>query len=126
MHLRVGTSGFGYKEWKGSFYPTDLPASAMLPYYAERFSTVEINNTFYRLPTEDGLQQWADAVPENFTFAFKAPQIITHRKRLKEVEDPTGHFFRVVGVLNERLGPVLVHPRVGAPAPRAGSSRESH
>jgi uncharacterized protein YecE (DUF72 family) len=108
MHLRVGTSGFSYKEWKGSFYPQDLPGAEMLAYYAERFSAVEINSTFYRLPSEEGLRQWADAVPAGFTFSFKAPQVITHRKRLREVDDVTAEFLRVTGVLNGRLGPLLV------------------
>jgi uncharacterized protein YecE (DUF72 family) len=107
MQLRVGTSGFAYKEWKGAFYPADLPAAEMLAYYGQRFPTVEINNTFYRLPTEEGLRPWAEAVPQAFTFAFKAPQTITHRKRLREVDDPTGHLFRVLEVLGPRLGPVL-------------------
>lgn len=108
MELHVGTSGYAYKEWKGGFYPLKLPASGMLSYYAERFSTVEINSTFYRLPSEEGLRQWTAAVPEEFSFAFKAPQLITHRKRLREVEEPTTRFFRTLTVLNRRLGPVLV------------------
>lgn len=107
MNLHVGTSGFAYKEWKGSFYPSDFPASAMLTYYAERFATVEINSSFYRLPAEDSLRQWAETVPDGFTFAFKAPQTITHRKRLREVEEVTAEFLRVIGVLGSRLGPVL-------------------
>ena len=108
MELHVGTSGYAYKEWKGGFYPSNLPASGMLSYYAERFSTVEINSTFYRLPTEEGLRQWAAAVPEGFSFAFKAPQLITHRKRLREVDEPTASFFRALTVLKGHLGPVLV------------------
>ena len=105
--LHVGTSGFAYKEWKGAFYPSDLPASGMLPYYADRFHTVEINSTFYRLPSEDALLAWAEAVPEEFTFAFKAPQTITHRKRLREVDEPVERFLSVIGTLGARLGPAL-------------------
>lgn len=108
MRLLTGTSGFAYKEWKGSFYPQDLPASGMLRYYAEHFRTVEINNTFYRMPSESVLRQWADQVPDDFTFVLKASQQITHRKRLKEVDEPVSLFFRVARELEGRLGPVLV------------------
>ena len=83
MKLNAGTSGFAFKEWKGSFYPTDLKDDGMLGYYASKFPTVEINNTFYRLPKEHVLQEWAAQVPEPFTFAIKASQRITHYARLK-------------------------------------------
>ncbi|HUH12984.1 MAG TPA: DUF72 domain-containing protein, partial [Longimicrobiales bacterium] len=83
MRLLVGTSGWQYKEWKGSFYPEDLPTSAMLSYYGERFPTVEVNNTFYRLPKEEVVRGWAEQVPEHFRFVLKASQRITHHKRLK-------------------------------------------
>ena len=79
MRLFVGTSGFSYKEWKGSFYPEDLPASDMLRYYAERLSAVEINNTFYRMPKATMLAQWSEQVPAEFVFVLKASQRITHR-----------------------------------------------
>jgi uncharacterized protein YecE (DUF72 family) len=108
MRLLTGTSGFAYKEWKGSFYPEDLPASAMLRYYAAQFPAVEINNTFYRMPSEDVLRQWADEVAEGFTFALKTPQTITHRKRLKDAAEPVSSFFRAAETLGGRLGPVLV------------------
>lgn len=108
MRLLTGTSGFAYKEWRGEFYPLDLSAAGMLRYYAERFSSVEINNTFYRMPSESALRQWAGDVPEGFTFVLKAPQLITHRKRLKEVEEPAAFFFDRARVLGPRLGPVLV------------------
>ena len=85
MDLYVGTSGYSYKEWKGSFYPEDLPAKEMLRYYAERFRTVEINNTFYRMPKASVLESWAEQVPESFRFVLKGPQRITHIKRLVEV-----------------------------------------
>ncbi len=107
MRVLVGTSGYSYKEWKGSFYPEDLPASGMLRFYAERFPTVEINNTFYRMPKEEVLAQWAEQVPDGFTFVLKASQRITHQKRLKDVADSVAFFFRVAATLGGRLGPVL-------------------
>jgi uncharacterized protein YecE (DUF72 family) len=108
MRLRTGTSGFAYAEWKGSFYPDKLPAARMLAYYAQHFDTVEINNTFYRMPAESQLQQWSDQVPEGFSFVLKAAQRITHQKRLKEVGEEWGYFSRTASVLGERLGPILV------------------
>jgi uncharacterized protein YecE (DUF72 family) len=107
VRLFVGTSGFSYKEWKGSFYPEDLPASGMLAYYAARLSAVEINNTFYRMPREQMLAQWASQVPEDFVFVLKASQRITHQKRLKEAGDSVDYFFRTAAALGPRLGPVL-------------------
>lgn len=107
MRLAVGTSGYSYKEWKGAFYPEDLPASEMLRFYGERFSTVEINNTFYRMPKREVLEKWAGEVPEQFTFVLKASQRITHQKRLKEANSDTDYFFKVAGALGPRLGPSL-------------------
>ena len=107
MTIRVGTSGYNYGEWKGSFYPADLPATRMLPYYAERFSTVEINATFYRMPTAKILTGWASATPSGFTFALKAPQRITHFGRLRNVDDPVRFFCEVVRTLGPKLGPLL-------------------
>ncbi|HXY36230.1 MAG TPA: DUF72 domain-containing protein [Planctomycetaceae bacterium] len=108
MQFFVGTSGYSYKEWKGTFYPEKLPAKEMLSFYAQRFSTVEINNTFYRMPAPSVLESWATQVPENFRFVLKTPQAITHFKRLKDVEDPTERFLQVASVLKGRLGPLLV------------------
>ncbi|HET9793170.1 MAG TPA: DUF72 domain-containing protein [Thermoanaerobaculia bacterium] len=108
MDLFVGTSGFSYKEWKGKFYPADLPASEWLRYYAGRFRTVEINNTFYRMPKKDVLASWAGQVPEGFRFVVKAPRRITHIRRLKDVEADAGFLFENLGELGSRLGPVLV------------------
>ena len=108
MDVRVGTSGFSYKEWKGSFYPEDLPNAKMLGYYAERFDTVEINNTFYRMPNAEVLQGWASQVPERFAFVLKASQRITHTKRFGEMPDPVRYFFDTAKVIAPRLGPVLV------------------
>jgi uncharacterized protein YecE (DUF72 family) len=105
--VRVGTSGFAYPEWKGSFYPTDLPASRMLTYYAQRFDTVEINATFYRMPTPRTLAGWAALTPERFVFALKAPQRITHVARLRGVDDSVRAFVEAALTLGARLGPVL-------------------
>lgn len=107
MRVLVGTSGFAYKEWKGSFYPADLPEPAMLGYYAGRFPTVEINNTFYRMPTRELLARWAQETPEGFTFVLKAPQRITHYGRLTNEGDPLSHFLDTTVTLGSRLGPVL-------------------
>lgn len=107
MRVRVGTSGFSYKEWKGNFYPEDLPASGMLRFYASRLPAVEINNTFYRMPKAEMLARWAEEVPDDFRFALKASQRITHQKRLKEASDSVDFFFRVASTLGDRFGPTL-------------------
>jgi len=107
VRVRVGTSGYSYKEWKGTFYPDDLPAAKMLEFYASRFDTVEINNTFYRMPDASMLTKWSTQVPESFTFVLKAPQRITHQKRLAGAEDDVRHFFDVATSLGPQLGPVL-------------------
>jgi len=109
MKRYTGTSGFAYKEWKGKFYPEDLKDSDMLPFYAERFNAVEINNTFYRMPSEKVLAGWAEDVPPDFRFVLKASRQITHIKRLKaEAAEPLEYFLRNARVLGDRLGPVLV------------------
>ena len=120
MNLYVGTSGYSYKEWKGPFYPEDLPEKQMLRFYGERFRSVEINNTFYRMPKPAMLETWANEVPADFKFVLKAPQQITHIKRLKDVEDAVSYFLRVAEVLNERLGPLLFQlpPYLKKDAPR--------
>jgi len=107
MNLYVGTSGYSYKEWKGTFYPEDMPADGMLRYYGERFRTVEINNTFYRLPKASVLEAWAAQVPAEFKFVLKASKRITHIGRLKDVGDPTAYLLEVAGTLKDRLGPLL-------------------
>ena len=107
MRVRVGTSGYSYKEWKGSFYPENLPAAKMLSYYADRFDTVEINNTFYRMPEATMVAKWRTQVADGFTFVLKAPQRITHQKRLAGAEDDVRHLFEVASSLDEKLGPVL-------------------
>jgi len=107
MRMLTGTSGFSYKEWVGHFYPEKLKADAMLRYYAERFPTVEINNTFYRMPDTSLLERWAQGVPEGFAFTLKAPQRITHIKRLKEVASEVAEFTRRAAVLGDKLGMLL-------------------
>jgi uncharacterized protein YecE (DUF72 family) len=107
MSLYAGTSGFSYKEWKGTFYPETLPPSQMLRYYAERFGTVEINNTFYRMPQPSLLEGWAAEVPLDFKFILKAPQRITHHQRLKESTGSVQRFVETARTLGERLGPLL-------------------
>lgn len=108
MELHVGTSGYSYEEWKGSFYPEDLPAKDMLPYYAQRLNGVEINNTFYRLPKASVLESWASQVPEGFRFSIKASRRITHFARLKEeARDPTEYLLSTVSALGARLGVLL-------------------
>jgi uncharacterized protein YecE (DUF72 family) len=108
MDVLVGTSGYGYKEWKGSFYPADMKPAGMLRFYAERFRTVEVNNTFYRMPAADLLARWGEEVPPAFTFVLKAPQRITHMQRLSPAAFETlGYFFETARSLGDRLGPAL-------------------
>ncbi len=105
--LRIGTSGFGYREWLGKFYPPGLPSRQMLPYYAERFSTVEVNSSFYRMPSPSVLETWMSQVSSDFVFSFKAPGLITHRKRLRNVAEDTAAFLAAISVLGHNVGPVL-------------------
>ncbi len=107
MELYVGTSGYGYKEWKGSFYPEKISPKEMLRFYGERFNGVEINYTYYHMPTERLLIPWGEQVPDGFAFVLKAPQVITHVKRLKEVNEEADYFFRTVSLLGGKLGAVL-------------------
>ncbi len=107
MNVYVGTSGYGYKEWKGKFYPEKISPDEMLHFYAERLAAVEINNTFYRMPKESVLTSWAEQVPSDFIFALKAPQTITHLKRLKNVDQEIEYLGRALSALDGKLGPVL-------------------
>jgi uncharacterized protein YecE (DUF72 family) len=107
MNLYVGTSGYSYKPWKGPFYPKDLPDKQMLHFYGEHFRTVEINNTFYRMPNPSLLETWAGEVPASFKFVLKAPQQITHIKRLKDAGDSVSYLLKVAWTLQDRLGPIL-------------------
>ena len=103
----VGTSGYNYPEWKGSFYPDDLPAKKMLPYYAARFPTVEINYTFYRMPTEKLVAGWAEQTPSPYKLTLKAPRRITHDKRLRDVGEDVKFFCDVAATLGDKLGTLL-------------------
>jgi len=107
MKLHVGTSGYSYKEWKGNFYPEDLPAKEMLSYYSRQLPAVEINNTFYRLPQPAMIENWKEQVPKRFRFSIKASQRITHIKRINNVADETKYLLETVALLEERLGVVL-------------------
>jgi uncharacterized protein YecE (DUF72 family) len=120
LDLYVGTSGYSYKEWKGTFYPKDLPAAQMLRYYGEHFGTVEINSTFYGMPKATVLATWANAVPANFQFVLKAPKRITHIQGLKDADDLVSHWLEVAGTLAERLGPLLFQlpPQLHKDVPR--------
>jgi uncharacterized protein YecE (DUF72 family) len=108
MRLLTGTSGFAYREWKGSFYPSDLPASAMLAWYGSRFPAVEINASFYRMPSAPVLAQWGAQVPAGFTFVLKATRSIALRRRVEDAAGVVADFFRIASVLGRALGPVLV------------------
>ncbi|MGD0288352.1 MAG: DUF72 domain-containing protein [Candidatus Binataceae bacterium] len=107
MKIRIGASGFSYKEWLGHFYPEKLPGPGMLAYYAERLPTVEINYTFRRMPKAPMLEGWAKKTPPDFRFALKASQRITHFQRLRGIKEPLDYFIGIAGALGDRLGPVL-------------------
>ncbi len=102
MRIDIGTSGYGYKEWIGTFYPPGLKPKAMLAHYATKLSTVEINYTFRRMPTAALLAGWAAQVPESFTFVLKAPERITHRAKLKDAQEPTRSFLSAAHTLGSR------------------------
>jgi uncharacterized protein YecE (DUF72 family) len=105
--IRIGTSGYNYPEWRGSFYPEKFPTGKMLPYYAERFDTVEVNYTFYRMPNAKTIAGWVAETPAAFSFTLKAPQRITHFARLRDIDDPLRYFLDTVAGLGPKLGPVL-------------------
>lgn len=107
MKVRVGTSGYSYKEWKGHFYPEKIAAKDMLHFYAERFPTVEINNTFYKMPTEPVLRGWSEQVPESFRFVIKGSKRITHDRRLGDVGESVEYLMRTANALEQKLGPFL-------------------
>jgi uncharacterized protein YecE (DUF72 family) len=107
MRYWIGTSGYNYPEWRGSFYPEKFPTRKMLAYYAERFDTVEINYTFYRMPTEKLLDGWAAGTPDGFTFTLKAPRRITHDSKLRNCEELTLSFIRIASTLGGKLGVLL-------------------
>ena len=103
----IGTSGWSYGHWKGPFYPDGLAADRFLEFYAARFTTVEINNTFYRLPEAATLRRWRGTVPDGFVFAVKASRYITHLKKLKDTGEALQKFVDRVRALGDRLGPVV-------------------
>ncbi len=107
MRLCVGTSGYGYKEWKGKFYPARIPPKEMISFYAKHFDAVEINNTFYRMPSHELLETWAGQVPPSFVFALKAPRVITHIRRLTHAEQETERLSGASAVMGEKLGAIL-------------------
>ncbi len=105
--LHIGTSGGHYKHWRGPFYPEKLPAAKMLEFYAGRFDTVEVNNSFYHLPLETGLENWRESTPAGFHFAVKGSRYLTHMKKLKDPEPGVEKFFARVDLLGRKLGPVV-------------------
>ena len=107
MRFHVGTSGYAYAEWKGRFYPEKLPAKQMLAFYAQRFLTVEINSTFRTMPAASVIESWGSEVPSHFRFVLKAPQRITHIKRLKGAGRLVSSLFKSASALKQRLGPIL-------------------
>jgi uncharacterized protein YecE (DUF72 family) len=125
--IYVGTSGYNYPEWRGTFYPEDFPAKDMFGYYSARFTTVEINYTFYRMPTPKTTGAWRDQAPEGFRYALKAPRRITHDKRLKDVADSTQFFCDAARVLGPGLGPLLFQlpPNLKCDVPRLDAFLET-
>ncbi len=115
MRILAGSSGYSYKPWKGPFYPDDMANGDMLSYYGARLPTVEINNTFYRLPKSEVVANWGEQVPAGFRFTLKASRRITHLKRLNEVEEPLGYFVKNAAVLGDKLGSLLFQlpPKLG-------------
>ncbi|MBI2872924.1 MAG: DUF72 domain-containing protein [Chloroflexi bacterium] len=107
VECHVGTSGFSYPHWRGAFYPQELPQARWLEHYAQHFSTVELNNSFYRLPTEKAFQGWRDRTPLGFVFAVNASRMITHLRRLRDIQEPLETFVARARHLKERLGPLL-------------------
>jgi len=107
MAVRVGTSGYNYTEWRGSFYPPKFATAKMLPYYAERFATVEINYTFYRMPSAQSVALWDRETPAGFCFALKAPKRVTHDARLRNAEESIAYFLQTARGLGPKLGPIL-------------------
>jgi uncharacterized protein YecE (DUF72 family) len=106
--MSVGTSGWHYRDWRGAFYPAELPTRRWLAYYAARFSTVELNNSFYRLPTTDAFRAWRDTVPDDFVFTVKASRYLTHYRRLRDPDEPVERLLGAVEGLGDKVGPVLL------------------
>jgi len=106
--VRIGCSGWSYRDWKGPFYPREVPDRARLEFYATRFDTAEINASFYRLPAETTVEGWAERAPEGFLFAWKVSRFITHNKKLRDVEDSVGLVYGRMAPLGEKQGPSLI------------------
>ena len=106
-NIYIGTSGWNYKHWLGRFYPEKFPASKMLAFYAEHFKTVELNNSFYHLPSAKSFETWRETTPDKFVFAVKGSRFITHMKKLKDPKPATEKFFAPAVRLEEKLGPIL-------------------
>ena len=105
--VQIGTSGFSYSHWKNRFYPANLKSTEWLEYYCQHFSTVELNNTFYHLPSESALQRWYETTPDDFKFTVKASRYITHIKKLKDCSEPIDLFLERISILKNKLGPIL-------------------
>jgi uncharacterized protein YecE (DUF72 family) len=105
--IRIGCSGWQYKHWRGDFYPAEMPTEMWLPHYTKQFDTVELNNSFYRLPTAEAFARWRERTPPDFLFAVKASRYLTHLKKLKDPVDPLARFFEAARQLGPKLGPVL-------------------
>jgi uncharacterized protein YecE (DUF72 family) len=105
--IHIGCSGWHYKHWRGPFYPEKLPAPEMFDFYAQRFDTVELNSTFYRLPAENGVDNWRESAPEGFLFAAKGSRFITHMKKLKDPDQAIARYFDRVDRLGKKLGPIV-------------------
>lgn len=107
MNLYIGTSGWSYDHWKGPFYPDKISGSEMLSRYADHFSTVEVNATFYRLPSKEAILNWKQTVPDRFLFSVKASRYITHQKKLNDPKQSIEKFFDRIDILEDKLGPIL-------------------
>ncbi len=120
MPLFIGTSGWQYRDWRGAFYPRDVPQRAWLEYYAERFAVVEVNNTFYRLPEPSTFEDWRTRTPADFSFVIKASRYLSHVRRLREPAEPVRRLLDHAGTLGSKLGPVLLQlpPDFRADPPR--------
>ncbi len=118
--IRIGTSGYHYKHWRGPFYPTKISSNEMLEFYSQQFDTVELNNSFYRLPTEAAFDNWRQSTPADFVFAVKASRFLTHQKKLKDPESALENFLPRASRLSTKLGPLLFQlpPRWGVNAGR--------
>jgi len=105
--VRIGTSGWAYKDWRGPFYPQDMPDKARLEFISRRFPTLEINASFYRMPTDQAVAAWRNQTPDDFLFAWKASRFITHNRKLQDPVDPLAFMFARIARLGDKIGPIL-------------------